>query len=88
MSMTGFSILHLYWEQDERKNVNTFPNNMFSGAVVGLYRTMYQVSEDVGTVEVCAVVYSPNIDCPIAFPFSVSLSTRNGSASNVIEFSV
>ena len=48
--------------------------------VVGLERTFYQVSEDVGVVEVCAIVYSPTIDCPIEFPFDVRLSTRDGSA--------
>ena len=51
-----------------------------SEAVVGLERTFYSVSEDVGVVEVCAIVYSPTIDCPIAFPFNVSLSTSEGSA--------
>ena len=44
-------------------------------AVVGLEKTFYQVTEDVGVVEVCAIVYSPNITCPIEFPFNVHLST-------------
>ena len=48
--------------------------------VVGLEVTFYQVSEDVDVVEVCAIVYSPTIDCPITFPFDVPLSTRDGSA--------
>ena len=47
---------------------------------MGLEKTFYQVSEDVGVVEVCAIVYSPTIVCPIEFPFDVSLSTRDGSA--------
>ena len=47
---------------------------------MGLERTFYSVSEDVGVVEVCAIVYSPTIDCPIEFPFNVSLSTTNASA--------
>ena len=51
-------------------------------AVVGLERTLYQVSEDVGVVEVCAIVFSPSSPCPIAFPFNVSLSTDDGSAGN------
>ena len=34
-------------------------------------------------VEVCAIVYSPSIDCPIAFPFNVHLSTRDSNASNI-----
>ena len=51
--------------------------NSILEAVVGLEKTFYQVSEDVGVVEVCAIVYSPNanLDCPISFPFNVSLST-------------
>ena len=53
-------------------------------AVVGLEKTIYSVSEDVGVVEVCAIVYSPTIVCPIAFPFDVSLSTDDGSAGIVI----
>ena len=51
-----------------------------SEAVVGLERTLYSVSEDVGVVEVCAIVYSPIIDCPIAFSFNVSLSTSDSTA--------
>ena len=54
-----------------------------SDAVVGLERTFYQVREDVGVVEVCAIVYSPDISCPIEFPFNVGLSTSDNSASMV-----
>ena len=57
---------------------------------MGLERTFYNVSEDVGVVEVCAIVYSPTIVCPIAFPFDVSLSTSDNTAGifllNVIQF--
>ena len=53
---------------------------IFSDAVVGLERTFYSVSEDVGMLEVCAIVASPDIGCPIQFPFQVSLSTTDGSA--------
>ena len=49
-------------------------------AVVGLEKTFYQVSEDVGVVEVCVIVYSPTIVCPIEFPFNVTLNTTDGSA--------
>ena len=31
-------------------------------------------------VELCAVVYEPNKECPITFPFDVSLSTRDNTA--------
>ena len=51
-----------------------------SEAVVGLERTIYSIFEDVGVVEVCAIVYSPTIDCPIVFPFDVSLSTSDNTA--------
>ena len=49
---------------------------------MGLEKTFYQVSEDVGVVEVCAIVYEPNgnLACPISFPFDVSLSTEDDSA--------
>ena len=47
---------------------------------MGLERTFYSVSEGVGVVELCAVVYEPNITCPIEFPFNVSLSTADGTA--------
>ena len=55
---------------------------MITGATVGLEKTFYRVSEDVGVVEVCAIVYEPNgnLACPISFPFDVSLSTEDDSA--------
>ena len=56
---------------------------IISVAVVGLEQTFFRVSEDVGVVELCANVSSPVIDCPIAFPFEVQLSTRDGSAGLV-----
>ena len=39
---------------------------------------MYHVSGGDDVVEVCVIVYSPDIDCPVAFPFSVLLSTDIG----------
>ena len=53
-------------------------------AVVGLEQTFFRVSEDVVVVELCAVVSSPDIDCPIAFPFEIILSTLDGSAGKSI----
>ena len=55
-----------------------------SEAVVGLENTFYEVSEDAGSVEVCAIVYSPSIDCPIVFPFNISLSTINNTAGIIL----
>ena len=51
-----------------------------SEAVVGLEKTIYTVTEYVGVVEVCAIVYSPTVDCSIVFPFGVSLSTSENTA--------
>ena len=53
-------------------------------AVVGLEETFYKVSEDVGGVNVCAIVYSPNsnILCPINFAFGVSLSTISSNSDD------
>ena len=47
---------------------------------MGLEMTFYSLSEGVGVVELCAVVYEPNITCPIEFPFNISLSTADGIA--------
>ena len=55
----------------------------FTEAVVGLERTSYTVFESVGVVEVCTIVYSPNLRCPIDHPFNVSFSTDDGTAGNV-----
>ena len=58
---------------------------------MGLERTSFNVSETVGVVEVCAIVYSPTIDCPFNFPFDVSLSTSDNTAGmffSVVHFFV
>ena len=52
----------------------------FAGAVVGFYKTLYSVGEDVELVEVCVVVHTPTISCPIQFPFNVSLNVFTGNA--------
>ena len=43
--------------------------------------TLYQVNETVGFVEICAMVFEPDVVCPIEFDFNVSLPTCDGSAS-------
>ena len=42
--------------------------NFHTVAVVGLEETFFNVSEDVVTVELCAIIYIPNgtVNCPIA----------------------
>ena len=47
---------------------------------MGLERTLYTVEETVGLVQVCAVVFEPDTDCPVSFPFDVRLITDDGSA--------
>ena len=58
----------------------TSSHYIFPVAVVGLERTFIRVSEDVGVVELCAIVILPVSTCPIAFPFNVRLSTDDGDA--------
>ena len=53
-------------------------------AVVGLERTFYEISELVGVVEVCIIVFMPAVaECPIKFPFNVMFSTTDNTAGNV-----
>ena len=51
-------------------------------AVVGLEKTTYNVSEDVGEVEICAVVQNAS-NCHIPFSFIISMSTMDGSAGRI-----
>ena len=55
-------------------------NGVSAEAVVGVERTIFTVFEDVGRVELCARVFEPDIECPIAFPFDVVLSTADRTA--------
>ena len=56
----------------------------FTEAVVGLETTSYTVSGTiVSTVEVCTIVYSPDLPCPIDHPFNVRFSTVDDTAGNV-----
>ena len=56
-----------------------------SEAIVGLEMPLlYLVMETVGFVEVCAIVYEPDIPCPISFPFNVMLSTIDDTAGTHI----
>ena len=57
--------------------------DLFTGAVVGLEKTSYTVSENVGAVEVCTIVHNSNLPCPIDHPFEVGLLTESDTAGNV-----
>ena len=48
--------------------------------MIGLERTIFTVSEDVGVLELCARVFEPAIDCPIEFPFNIDISIADGTA--------
>ena len=50
------------------------------GVEGGIENTVYHVSEDEGVVEVCAVVSSPDIECPIEFQITARVITRDESA--------
>ena len=51
-----------------------------AGANVGLEQTFFREMEDVGVIELCVIVFEPDLNCPIKFPFDISLNTTDGSA--------
>ena len=65
-------------------NLLTIPALFHPVAMVELERAVYEVSEDVGVVEVCAVVSSTSIECSVTVPFEVILSTSDSSAGMYI----
>ena len=58
--------------------------HLFTETMIGLHTEPLGVSESVVAVNVmvCVVVLMPQLQCPILFPFGVSVST-NGTASEV-----
>ena len=46
-------------------------------AVVGLENTHQRVLVNEGAVEVCVSVSRPSVDCPIEFPFNLTVSTNS-----------
>lgn len=50
-----------------------------SEAEVRLEKTVYQVKEGEGEVELCAIISSPKVLCPVAIPFKVILSISDKS---------
>ena len=51
--------------------------------LISLVKTSYTVYEDSSSVVVCVSVSGPNEDCPIGFPFQLSLSPLRGTAGEV-----
>ena len=57
-----------------------FYDILYLGAFVGQEQTFFLVMENLGVVELCINVLYPVIDCPIAVPFYVILSTDDETA--------
>ena len=38
------------------------------------------VQEDEGRVQVCVKIFSPDIECPVAFPFDLVITASDGTA--------
>ena len=55
----------------------------FSATRIGVDVQSPTVSEEVesGQVEVCVVVFTPMLPCPIAFPFEIIVHTKPNTAS-------
>ena len=52
-----------------------------SAVTVHMEHVTYQVDEDEGSVEVCAVIQSPSgVECPVDFSVSVTISTSDDTA--------
>ena len=52
--------------------------------VVGLEKQLFKVNEEDELVEVCVVVDSPSIDCPVKYSFNVSIWTEDGEAGKLV----
>ena len=52
--------------------------------MVGLERDFYNADRD-DVVAVCITVSSPDIVCPVEFPFSVRVETADGNAGSAID---
>ena len=56
-----------------------------SAVTVHIEETAYQVAENRSSVEVCAVIQSPqSTDCPVNFGVSVRFTTTNGDAGTCV----
>ena len=55
--------------------------SLYTVVYVGLQRDRFIVEEEDGYVEVCAQIFSPNIDTPVDFMFLVQLITIDDTAS-------
>ena len=51
--------------------------------MVGLEQTSLTVSENVGMVEICTVIFFPDDPCPTEFPFELMIVTVSGTAGSI-----
>ena len=60
--------------------------HLFLVAVVGLEKTYYPVSEGtIGELEICVTLNSSSVvECPIEFPFAVTLTAVDGTAGTCV----
>ena len=49
--------------------------------MVGLELEECEIDENVGEMDVCLFVFTPELDCPILFPFEMNFYTTPGTAS-------
>ena len=82
MSTVIGSILISFLKQFSRNtNVSHRDTNLSTVATVGLEDMFYEVLESEMFVEVCAAVFSPISECPVASAFTVALLSQQGDAS-------
>ena len=53
--------------------------------VVGLEKAYYPVSEEtIGELEICVTMNGSSVECPIEFPYSVTLTAKDGTAGTYV----
>ena len=65
------------WYTDERISSWSILQELYR---VGLEQTFFREMENVGVIELCVIVFEPDLECPIKFPFQVQLYTIERSA--------
>ena len=61
--------------------VKTICITFFTEIIIGLYNEPGEVLESVGEVEVCVIVFMPQLPCPIMYPFAINIFTTDDTAS-------
>ena len=61
-----------------------YRQHILTEAVVGFKRSRVTVQEDVGMVQLCVEIFSPDIECPVLLPFELIVTATNGTAGNTL----